>query len=421
VNNSRAYWVYLITGGASAFFLQLTFTVTAIYRLQTVNLDPFQLVLVGTVLEATCFLFEVPTGVVADTFSRRLSVILGFGFLGVGMAFEGIFPVFAAVLVGQVIAGIGYTFLSGAHEAWIADEVGEENLGHVFMRNGQVVQAGALLGTLASITLGSIELTLPIILGGVLTVCLSLFLAAVMPETGFKPTPRGERTTWQAMGHTFGEGMRTVRRRPSLGTFLIIAAFFGLASEGWDRLWEANFLLNVGFPDWFGLKPVVWLGAMGMVGGLIGIATNEYVRRRMDLSRREALVRNVRIFTAMRIASVVLFAFAPNFWVALAGRWGKAVFASVQDPLYRAWLAQSIDSRVRATVLSMMGQVDAIGQIAGGPFVGAIGNASVRAAIGLSGLLLLPVLPLYGRAHRQGNESVEADPSVRPAVATPEA
>src|SRR5438874_6941692 len=112
--------------GASAFFLSLSWTVTSIYRLQTVHLDPLQLVLVGTMLEATCFLFEVPTGVVADTFSRRLSVIIGFFILGIGTGLEGMFPLFAVVLLSQVVAGIGYTFLSGATEAWIADEIGEE-------------------------------------------------------------------------------------------------------------------------------------------------------------------------------------------------------------------------------------------------------------------------------------------------------
>ena len=69
MNNPRAYWVFLVIEGASAFFLSLAYTVTSIYRLQTVHLDPLQLVLVGTVLEATAFVFEVPTGVVADTYS----------------------------------------------------------------------------------------------------------------------------------------------------------------------------------------------------------------------------------------------------------------------------------------------------------------------------------------------------------------
>src|SRR6476469_9881087 len=101
-----------------AFCLSTIFTLAAVYRLQTVGLDPLQLVLVGTVLEASCFVFEIPTGVVADTFSRRLSVIIGVVLLGGGELIEGAIPAFAAVLLAQVVAGLGYTFLSGATEAW---------------------------------------------------------------------------------------------------------------------------------------------------------------------------------------------------------------------------------------------------------------------------------------------------------------
>jgi DHA3 family tetracycline resistance protein-like MFS transporter len=92
--------------------------------------------------------------------------------------------------------------------------------------------------------------------------------------------------------------------------------------------------------------------------------------------------------------------------MAVLARWGKGVAHSIQDPIYRAWLNQSIEPRVRATVLSMTNQSDAIGQIAGGPGVGAVGRyVSLQAALALSGLLLVPALPLYARAHRQGSEA----------------
>src|SRR6476646_3055049 len=98
---------------ATSFLMALIFTVSSIYRLQVVHLDALQLVLVGTVLEGSCFLFEVPTGVVADTFSRRLSVLNGVALLGGGEILEGSIPAYWAVLLAQVIAGLGYTFLSG--------------------------------------------------------------------------------------------------------------------------------------------------------------------------------------------------------------------------------------------------------------------------------------------------------------------
>ncbi len=76
--------VYLLFSGATALFSTLVFTLNLVYQATVVGLSPFQLVLVGTVLEATCFLFEVPTGIVADLYSRRLSIIIGFVLIGTG-------------------------------------------------------------------------------------------------------------------------------------------------------------------------------------------------------------------------------------------------------------------------------------------------------------------------------------------------
>ena len=392
---------------ATSFFLTLVFTVSTIYRLQTVHLDPLQLVLVGTVLEATCFLFEVPTGVVADTFSRRLSIIIGTFLLGAGIGLEGYIPTFAVVLLGQVVSGIGYTFLSGATQAWIADEVGEEHLGPVFIRAGQLGQAGGILGLLASVAIGSVQIGLPIVLGSALTMALAILLVFIMPETGFKPTPREDRTTWQAMGHTFTQGVGAVRRQPRLATFLVIEAFFGLASEGWDRLAEAHLLLNFTFPQIGSLsfQPIVWLGAINLVGSLLAIGASEIARRRIKIARRDIMVKTITVLAALRIASTLLFALAGSFAWALVGRWSRSMFGSVEQPLYGAWVTQSIDSQVRATVLSMTSQINAVGQIAGGPIMGGIAKlVSVPAAIAVSGLVLAPVLPLYGRAHRQGED-----------------
>ena len=87
-----------------------------------------------------------------------------------------------------------------------------------------------------------------------------------------------------------------MRLQPRLITFLVIAAFLGMTSEGWDRLAEANFLYNFQFPDFGGFKPVVWLGAIGIVlGGSAGgtrrsnserSAANSRIRLRRGLDMR---------------------------------------------------------------------------------------------------------------------------------------
>ena len=113
MDNLRAYPIYLGIRGF-AFFFTLWATVAAVYRIEVVHLDPLRLVLLGTALEVAVFLFEVPTGVFADTYGRRRSVITGCMLMGCGFALEGAIPEFIAVLAAQAVWGVGYTLISGA-------------------------------------------------------------------------------------------------------------------------------------------------------------------------------------------------------------------------------------------------------------------------------------------------------------------
>ena len=73
-----AYAVWLAYNAAANFAIALVWTVVAVYYVTVVEMNPFELVLVGTVMEVAVFLFEVPTGVVADTYGRRLSIVISY-------------------------------------------------------------------------------------------------------------------------------------------------------------------------------------------------------------------------------------------------------------------------------------------------------------------------------------------------------
>ena len=88
----------------------------------------------GTVMEASVFLFEIPTGVIADTYSRRLSLIIGYLGIGASWMLVAIVSEPWAVIALWALWGISYTFTSGAYQAWITDEVGHKNLGSLFLR-----------------------------------------------------------------------------------------------------------------------------------------------------------------------------------------------------------------------------------------------------------------------------------------------
>jgi len=133
----------------------VSFTVTAVYFVKTVHLDPLQLVLVGTAMEATIFVCEIPTGVLADTYGRRASLVLGWAVSGAAMVLGGTVPHVAAVLGGFALWGLGYTFTSGAYEAWITDEVGSQKATTVFVRGTRMSYAGALAGIVLSVSLAA--------------------------------------------------------------------------------------------------------------------------------------------------------------------------------------------------------------------------------------------------------------------------
>src|SRR5690606_29876141 len=94
-----------------------------VYQVQVAKMDPLQLVLAGTALEIGILFFEVPTGLVADTYSRRISVIIGMALVGLGFVTMVIQPTFWAMALGSLVWGIGYTFTSGAAQAGLADEI----------------------------------------------------------------------------------------------------------------------------------------------------------------------------------------------------------------------------------------------------------------------------------------------------------
>jgi DHA3 family tetracycline resistance protein-like MFS transporter len=202
----RAYPIYLGIKGFSALFMTMWATVASVYRIEVVGLDPLRLVLRGTALEVAVFLFEVPTGVFADTFGRRRSVIVGCVLMGSGFALEGAIPEFLAVLAAQAVWGVGYTFISGALEAWVADESPDRRLGRVYLRGEQADYLGSFVGIPASVLLGLVALNLPLLTGGALTILLGLALVFAMPEQNFRPSPREG-------GSSIGHAAATARRR----------------------------------------------------------------------------------------------------------------------------------------------------------------------------------------------------------------
>jgi DHA3 family tetracycline resistance protein-like MFS transporter len=401
-------WIYLIMALFTGLTDRIVLTTSIIYRVEQVGLDPLQLVLVGTTLELTVFLFEIPTGVVADVYSRKLSVIIGSFLIGIGFMVEGIAPLYGLVLLSQVIWGLGWTFISGANTAWITDEVGTNQAGPLFLRGRRLYLLGNLFAIPVSIVLANYSLALPFLIGGGLRILLSIFLLVFMGESGFTPTPKEERDTWQEVLSITRQGVRHVRGSMVLLVYVAIGLLVGLYSEGWDRLNGLYLLESFEFPSFGRLDwgPVEWFGAITAGILLMGLGANWLAEKRM--SRSPDQTRLLQGLYGVMVLSMVAFALADRFFIAVIFSMIFSTARSVTFPLTDAWLNTHIPSRIRATILSMTGQLDAIGQFVGGPIIGWVGTIrSTRVAILTASGILLPTVGLYGWAGKQDQLSKE--------------
>src|SRR6266511_4368678 len=276
---------YLMQGG-SALGGTLVWVLAPVYFVKTVGMSPLQLVLVGTFMELSVFVFELPTGIVADVYSRRLSTIVGYLIMGVAMVFVGLTAEAWAIIFGWAVWGFGYTFTSGAEDAWLADEIGVDNVRPVYLRSAQLGRAVALLGIAATVALGLVALWLPIVVGGCVFAAVGVVLAASMPETGFKRAERGQaETALRVIVRTGVTGARLVRRTPVLLLLLAIS----VAQPANHRLEQA------------GQRTVTWI---------------------------------LLALDVVLIASVVVFGLAGLFWLAVGAMLLTNVARSLAMPLF---------------------------------------------------------------------------------------
>ena len=159
---------YLLVSGLYTLSASLIWGVNTLFLLDA-GLDILGVFIANGVFTGSMALFEIPTGIVADARGRRLSFLLSLVIVLVGTlgyvwaaAAGGRLALFIAA---SIILGLGYTFYSGAVEAWLVDALNasrfEGQLDEVFARGSMVTGCAMLIGTVTGGFLGSVQLSLP--------------------------------------------------------------------------------------------------------------------------------------------------------------------------------------------------------------------------------------------------------------------
>jgi MFS family permease len=414
----RVYYLLILGNTLAASFI---WGINTIFLLDA-GLSNFEAFAANAFFTAGMVIFEVPTGITADTVGRRASYLLGTVTLGVTTLLyvllwqvEG--PFWAWALVSMLL-GLGFTFFSGAVEAWLVDALTatgfDGKLETVFGR-GQVVEGSAMLtgsvagGYIAQVT----SLGVPFLLRAIVLVAMFVAAFYVMKDIGFTPR-HGDRVT-REVRRIAGESIEHGWRVPAV-KWIMVSSFF-TAGVGIYAFYALQpYLLELsGKPEAYGIAGLVAAIVAGsqIVGGIVAPRIRTLFHRRTSV---------LLAATGASAASLALMGLFENFWVVLVliTVWGLLFAAEM--PIRQAYLNGLIPTQQRATILSFDSLVGSSGGVAVQPALGRAADVwgygpSYALSAGISAL----ALPFIYRSRRQKQpaDTAEAMPPGEPVVAEP--
>jgi MFS family permease len=340
----------------------------------------FQVALLAAVFEATIITFEMPTGMFADRFGRKISTVVGFFFLTISAAVFFGFRSFAGFVIAEIIFGISETFISGALEALAVDSLDksdrDKNLARLFA-NRTVAKTSALLvgmitgGYLAGRFLPS--LFIPIIIIAAIGFTAALFLReSVREEPGAeKAKERGK----SVVGAVF--------RNRAVLTLFAVGLFSNFAYEPSDQFWQVLFSEIKGVP-------ASYFGIFTAAGLILVIAIAKFSER---------LYNRLTPYLSVCFALVAIALFTAAITAVYPALVGIVVYFALKElvrPAISTHLNRQFESARRATYLSAFNLTCSIGEVAAGITAGLLaGKYGVVFVFWFAAMAAVAVLVIY--------------------------
>ena len=411
----RSY--YLITGLFN-LAASLIWGVDTLFKLHA-GLDIFQVMLTNASFTFGMVVFEIPTGVVADTLGRRISLILCVVTLLVStllyVATAWFHWGFWSFMGTSVLLGLGYTFYTGAVDAWMVDALKATGytggMEPIFARGQMVFGAAMLVGTLGGGFLGQLDLAVPYLVRSATFLPLLAVAWIAMPELGFTPRALEWRRVPAEMRRVFVEGLKFGLDhpvvRPVMLASLVGMSFMIFGFYSWQRY----------FLDLLG-RELVWVS--GLVAALLSLSmiagnalvqpASRVVRTRTGILAGAVVVELIAVIVAG--ASGFLFPRPIGFFVALGSYLVYGVALGMGGPVKQGYLNAHIPSAQRATIISLDSLFADLGGVVGQSGWGYLAKMrSIGEAWLYSGATLILAVPLYwiARKNDKSLDSFQAD------------
>ena len=354
-----------------AIFHRGWWLVTSLYLVVEADLSAFQLVFLGTAQGITALAFEVPTGVMADTISRKWSIVIAHLVMGAGMLATGLVTAFPALVVTQMLWGLAWTFSTGADVAWLTDELDRpDRIAGVLTASARWEQVGAASGLIVFGALAwATDLATSIVVSGLAMWLLGLYVVARFPEHRFTPT---RERRWRKSVSIIRRGVALARRDRQILIIFAATMLVNGAAEAFGRLFPKR-LLELGFPEQ--LDPIVWLAALGLVTLSVGALALRIVEARIDGADVARRVYATACFVGA--LGLMVLALAPDDATGMAGvLLVQGITWTLTRTVSVIWVNRRVGSDVRATLQSFLSQAEYFGEISLGIALGILAQAT---------------------------------------------
>lgn len=422
----RIVRVYYLTGALFTLAMSIIWGVNTLFLLDA-GLNIFQVMVVNATFSLGQIIFEIPTGVLADTIGRRFSLLLGLVALFLATLLYvaswsydwGI----AGFIGASILLGFGFTCQTGATEAWLVDALAHTRhplpKEQVFARGGMVMGVSMLLGTLGGGFLGQVSLGLPYLVRSALLVLTFVVVLALMREVGFTPRALRIECFAEEGRKVFDAGVKYGWRHPVVKPLLFVSLVDGLL------LWYLFYASQPYALELLGRDDLIWVaGALTAGFGLASVVGNAFVGpiTRTRLGRRPATV--LAIATAGMAACGVGIGItgllapaggAPSAFIALAVLMLLfGILSGVVMPIRQGYINDYIPSAQRATVLSLDSLFGEVGGVFGQLGLGYLAQQTTKAlAYTLGGLVYFAAVPLYRRAGKVSEDLAPLEPGAK--------
>ena len=396
---------YLAITGLTTLAQSLIWGVNTLFLMHA-GLDILGVMIANAAFTVAQVLFEIPTGVVADTWGRRASYLLSVSiimtatvlYMWIGVSRGGIL----AFCLASVLLGIGFTFYTGAVDAWMVDALHAAGstlrTETVFSRAAVVFGVSMVIGTTAGGALGQVGLWLPYVGRAVLLVPALVLGLVSMPDLGFERRRLGWSSVGGEVRRVASVGVSYGLRTPLVRALMLSGCVQGLFAMFGFYSWQRYFLDLLG-------RNAVWVaGVIAAAVGLAGALGGALVRPVMVRRPRRS---SVLLWTAAAgTACVIAAGLVRVFWVAVPLYVLACLLDGIAGPVRMAWLNACIPSQERATLISLNSLFGEAGGTAGQLGLGVVSRAvSIPVAWVLGGALQTMTLPFICMARRRGTAS----------------